>query len=405
MARRALGIDVLTAARQRIATTFDLFPRVCLSFSGGKDSSVLLHLTMEEAVRRGRKVGLLFIDLEGQYALTIEHVAEMFRRYRDHIDPYWVALPLHLRNAVSMHQPYWVCWDPDARNAWIRTPPEIAITDPGRWPWFRHAMEFEEFVDEFARWYSGGEMLASLVAIRTQESLNRWRALASTARQRLEGHAWTTWKGGQVFNCYPIYDWSTEDVWRAVARFGWPYNRLYDLMWQAGIGIHDQRICQPYGDDQRKGLHLFHVIEPETWSRLLDRVMGANTGALYAHQTGDMMGRISVSLPAGHTWESYARLLLDSLPPAARSNYVDKIETFIQWWAERGYAEGIPDEADPELEAQRRVPSWRRIARVILRNDFLCKGLSFSQQVSGAHDKFQRVMAARRRKWGARVTF
>lgn len=30
-------------------------------------------------------------------------------------------------------------------------------------------------------------------------------------------------------------------------------NRLYDLMHQAGLTIHQQRICQPYGDDQRKG--------------------------------------------------------------------------------------------------------------------------------------------------------
>ncbi|EAA2780639.1 phosphoadenosine phosphosulfate reductase, partial [Salmonella enterica] len=39
-----LGTDVLTAARQRIADTFDQFKRICLSFSGGKDSTVMLHL-------------------------------------------------------------------------------------------------------------------------------------------------------------------------------------------------------------------------------------------------------------------------------------------------------------------------------------------------------------------------
>ena len=73
--KRLLGKSVLDAARERIAWTFDTFPRVYVSFSGGKDSTVMLHLVMDEAIKRGRKVGVLFVDLEGQYRRTIEQVA------------------------------------------------------------------------------------------------------------------------------------------------------------------------------------------------------------------------------------------------------------------------------------------------------------------------------------------
>src|SRR5690625_2092686 len=99
MSKRYLQQTVLEAARERIAFTFDTFPRICVSFSGGKDSSVMTHLVMEEAIKRGRKVGLLFIDLEAQYKLTIDHVQEIFDLYADHIEPYWVCLPMSLRNA------------------------------------------------------------------------------------------------------------------------------------------------------------------------------------------------------------------------------------------------------------------------------------------------------------------
>lgn len=102
MPKRMLGMNVLEATRQRIAWTFDNFPRVYCSFSGGKDSSVMLHLTMDEAIKRGRKVGVLYIDFEAQYRHSIEHMREMYDLYHDHIEPYWVALPIHLRNAVSM---------------------------------------------------------------------------------------------------------------------------------------------------------------------------------------------------------------------------------------------------------------------------------------------------------------
>lgn len=76
-----LGTDVLTAARQRVADTFDQFERLCLSFSGGKDSTVMLHLVAEEVRKRQRKFSILFIDREVQYNATLTHVAAMRERY------------------------------------------------------------------------------------------------------------------------------------------------------------------------------------------------------------------------------------------------------------------------------------------------------------------------------------
>ena len=61
--KRMLGVSVLEAARQRIAWVFDNFPRIYLSFSGGKDSTVMLHLVMDEAIKRDRTIGVLFVDL------------------------------------------------------------------------------------------------------------------------------------------------------------------------------------------------------------------------------------------------------------------------------------------------------------------------------------------------------
>jgi predicted phosphoadenosine phosphosulfate sulfurtransferase len=378
---------------------FDTFQRVCASFSGGKDSSVMLHLAMVEAIKRNRKVGVLFVDLEGQYKLTIEHIIECMEMYSEHMEPYWIALPLALRNAVSVYEPKWLCWDPDRRDDWIREPPAIAITDVDRWPWFRSGMEFEEFVPEFNKEYSGGELTACLVGIRSDESLNRFRTIASRKKQSFEGRQWTTYTGGTTYNVYPIYDWRTEDIWTYVARSGQPYNQLYDRMHRAGLGIHQQRICQPYGDDQRKGLWLFHVIEPKTWSRIVARVNGANSGALYSQDSGNIQGMRTISLPEGHTWESFSMMLLASMPDKTRDHYEDKIAVFLKWWQSRGY-DTIPDEAERKLEAKKEVPSWRRICKALLRNDYWCKGLSFTQTKAPAYEKYKRIMKKRRATWG-----
>jgi predicted phosphoadenosine phosphosulfate sulfurtransferase len=142
--KKPIGKSVLEAARERIAWTFDNFERVYLSFSAGKDSTVMLHLVMDEAKARGRKVGMLLVDLEGQYKLTMDHAECMYKEYADHIEPYWCALPIALRNAVSVYEPKWLCWDPSCREAWIRPAPERAITRTDYFDWFHPGMERKE---------------------------------------------------------------------------------------------------------------------------------------------------------------------------------------------------------------------------------------------------------------------
>lgn len=390
-----LGVDVLTAARQRIAQTFDDFPRIYVSFSAGKDSGAMLHLVMDEAIKRGRKVGVLFIDLEAQYRLTIDYAREMFDLYAGHIEPYWVALPLNLRNAVSQFEPQWMCWDPDLRDMWVREPEPGSITDEDRWPWFRQRMEFEEFVPLFGDWYSQGKLCACFVGIRSDESLNRWRTIARD-KASFEGRQWTTWVTESTFNVYPIYDWRTEDVWTYYGSENRIYNRLYDRMHQAGLTIHQARICQPYGDDQRRGLWLYHIIEPETWGRVVARVQGANHGAQYVREWGNILGYGKVTKPAGLTWQQFAESLLETMPPATAEHYRDKIAVFLNWYSQRGYPNGIPDEGPMNSKDQ---PSWTRIVKALLRNDYWCKGLSFSVTKTQAYEKYRQIMAKRRATW------
>lgn len=375
--KRRLNKNVYEAAVDRLEFVFDRFEKVYFSFSAGKDSSVMLHLALEVARRKGRlPVNALFIDLEAQYRATIEHAEEML--LREDVNAYWICLPLNLRNAVSVYQPHWVCWNPQEQEKWVRQMPKhpCVISDPDFFPFFRFAMEFEEFIVEFGKWFSEGCPTACGVAIRADESLNRMRTLMNERKGKFEGQAWTTEVAENLYNFYPLYDWKTEDVWAAVGKKGWRYNRIYDFMYMQGRGIHECRICQPYGDDQRKGLDLFRCVEPETWFKVVSRVSGANFGNIYCGT--HLLGHRRTILPEGHTWKSYTEFLLETLPRYEAEWYRRKFKVFLEWWAKHGYPE-IPDAADPKLEAQKKVPSWRRLAKCILKNDRLCKSLSFAQ--------------------------
>ncbi len=392
--------NVLSAAKRRISLAIDNTERCYVAFSGGKDSTVLLHLVMEEAIKRGRKVGVMISDLEAQYAATVKHIRATVDLYRDHIDLHWMCLPLNLRNAVTNYEPQWQAWDATKRDIWVRQPPADAITDPDFYPWFQPGMEFEELVVLWGEWYGQGRPTAGFIGIRAQESLNRYMAVAVWAKTdvMLNGWRWTTRVIDEVYNVYPLYDWRSEDIWRFHAKYPeLPHNSIYDKMHMAGVPLSQQRLCQPYGDDQRKGLWLYHIIEPETWPKLIARVNGVNGGALYSQESGNVSGVNKIKLPPGHTWKSFTTLLLQSLPRPTQEHYVKNFKRFIKGWRRRGYAI-IPDYAPPELEANSWAPSWRRMCKTLLRNDWWCKGLGFTQPKSEAWARYKLIKAGEKER-------
>ena len=391
--------NVLDAAFERLTLIFERFDSVYFAVSGGKDSGVMVQLAEIVAARMNRTYDVLYIDFEAQYAHTIDYINRL--KTLPHIGKFYhVALPMALRNAVSMLQPKWICWDEEARDLWVRPLPEDTITERNNpWPWFRRGEEFEEFIVEFARWYHEQHpgLVACGVGIRADESLNRFQTIAFYERkEEFEGRHWTTKLDEGLYNFYPIYDWRVEDVWGAVSRLNLMSNEIYELMYKNGLGIHQQRLCQPYGDDQRNGLDQFRALEPETWEKVLSRVNGVNFGNIYCRTTA--LGNIKSFKPDAMSWEAYTVFLLESIGLYNRElmlHYYGKIKKFLGWYEKHEgiSVQDVPGEADKKLEQQKKAVSWRRIARSLEKNDFYMKRLSFSQTKSDAEklEKFVRT--------------
>jgi len=388
---------VLVASQERISESFDLFDKLYVSFSGGKDSTVLLHLVMAEAIKRKRKVGVLIIDLEAQYSDTIEHIKSCIRMYDKYIDLHWFCGELLLRNAVSNFEPKWICWDKDKEGIWVREKP-VEAAELSQYDFYIPKMEFEEFMVLFGEWYSqGSENTGAFIGIRSDESLHRYRAIISDKKGLMKsGHKWTTKIAKSLYNLYPLYDWKTEDVWVYLGRNKHlSSNGIYSKMSLAGVPLSQQRLCQPYGDDQRRGLWLYHILEPETWNKLIVRVSGVNSGAKYIRENGNMTGYHKVTKPENVTWQEYTNFLLSTMPKITKDNYYGRFKKFIVGWKKRGY-ETIPDEAPHILEVKCWVPSWKRMCRCILRNDYYCKGIGQTQPKSEAYQKFKSIQLKNR---------
>lgn len=398
MKRIDLETNVLQAAKQRIQWAFEEFERLYISFSGGKDSTVMLHLVCEQARLLDRKVGLFFLDWEAQFTDTIIHLEACIDEYADVLEPYWICLPVMTDNACSMFEPTWTCWDEQKQKLWVRDKARQAISKKNFFPFYYDGITFEEFAPLFAKWYSRGERCGNFIGIRTQESLNRFRTITNSKKELVDGKSYTTKIVDECWNIYPIYDWKTEDIWIYNGKTGNRYNPLYDKMYKAGMTIHQMRIDEPFGDTSRRGLWLYQIVEPQMWAKIVSRVAGANTVNEYGNRKGNILGNQSISLPNGCTWEVFAKHIISTMPKATAENYKNKIAVYIQWYKDRDYRDGIPDEAPDELKDK--VPSWKRICKALLKNDYWCKTLGFSVNKSSNYAKYMDLMRRRRTAWG-----
>ena len=404
-------MNVYEAAQDRIKYVFDNFNYVCVSFSGGKDSGVLLNMTADHAKAIGRKFGIFHIDYEAQYQMTTDYVDAELEKYKDIADIYRICLPIAAQCATSMHESYWIPWDSEKKDLWVRDLPANGITEQNNpFDWFTKGMWDYELQIRFATWLKKeqkAEKLCSLVGIRTQESLNRWRAIHSDKnKNKFDGQEWTLDMGDGVYNGYPIYDWTADDIWTCNAKNGYLYNTLYDLFWKAGLNVDQMRVASPFNDCAIESLKLYKVIDPKNWAKMIGRTNGVNFSGIYGGTTA--MGWKSIKLPKGHTWKTYMEFLLSTLPESAAENYRKKLEFSQKFWRDKGgclsddvqekltslgvsfqvgektarKTDKLPvrmdylDEIDIEEFAQ--IPSYKRMCICIMKNDHLCKYMGFS---------------------------
>ena len=222
----------------------------------------------------------------------------------------------------------------------------------------------------------------------------------------LKGKYWTkqkTQNNNKVFNAYPIYDWKTKDIWVANEKFQWEYNELYDIFWKAGLSIAQMRVASPFMSESKSSLNLYRVIDPHVWSTLCAMVHGANFIATY----GKQISYASFKLPPNHTWKSFTKFLLDTLPEEVSENFKMRFIQSIKYWGRVG--RGLPNEVIEDLRKNNiefelngntvhgnkdkkrviiktmpdhldmirchnsDVASWKRFAITILKNDHTCK--------------------------------
>ena len=225
-------------------------------------------------------------------------------------------------------------------------------------------------------------------------------------KEQYKDYAWSTKIDEDIYNFYPLFDWKTTDIWTANGKFGWDYNHLYDLYYQAGVSLDRMRVASPFISEAIESLSLYKVIDPEMWGKMIGRVNGVNFSGLYG--STQAMGRQKIKLPEGHTWKSFVEFLLSTLPAVTRQRYQRKLDVSIKFWKNKGGVlseevirklkeRNIPIEVgdstnyktdkkpvrmdyldDIDIEEFKEIPTYKRMCICILRNDHTCKYMGFA---------------------------
>lgn len=417
MIRKYSEQNVYEALQERLKFIFEEFENIFVSFSGGKDSGLLLNLVLDfqKKYYPDRIIGVFHQDFEAQYTVTTEYIERTFKRLEyENVELYWVCLPMATRTALSSYEMFWYPWDDKKEELWVRPMPRhhyVIHQKNNPITTYRYKMHQEDLAKQFGRWYRmshDNKKTVCLLGMRADESLQRYSGFVYK-KNGYEDLCWISKQFKNTWAASPLYDWKTADVWHANYVFGYDYNELYDLYYKAGLKPSQMRVASPFNDYAKDALNMYRVLDPEMWAKLVGRVRGANFGAIYGKSKA--LGYRNLTLPEGHTWESYTRFLLDTLPVRLRNNYIKKFKTSMQFWHETGggleeetiqelvehgynikrngvsnytvmknsrviFVGKIPDHTD-DIKSSRDIPSWKRMCYCILKNDHICRTMGF----------------------------
>lgn len=276
-------MNVYDITQERLKVIFDDFDNVLVAFSCGKDSGVMLNLAYDYAVRNNvlHKLAMYYEDYEAGYKYTHEYAERTFMNMKIE-RKYWLCLPISAACSVSMYEPRWIPWDADKKDIWVRPMPKweyVVNENNAPFKFIKGTKGFDTRI-MFAEWFSSKYgNTAVLIGIRQDESLTR-RAIFTSQHRKYMHKSLNYSKTINDITCnfYPIYDWKTEDIWVCNAKYGYDYNKIYDLYYQAGLNIDQMRVASPFHQCATNDLKLYRVIDPDNWGKMVGRVNGCNFG-------------------------------------------------------------------------------------------------------------------------------
>lgn len=260
--------NVFEAALNRVRWLFDEFDEIVVSTSGGKDSTVVFNLALMVAEEKGRlPLKTMFIDQEAEWEHTIQYMEQVM--YDPRVTPFWYQMPIRIFNATSATDHWLECWNPDEKDKWIHPQQPIAITEN-----VYGTDRFSELFPAIAKHDYPDKRVCYIAGVRADENPRRFVALTQD-----KTYKWATWgkaldKKREHYTMYPLYDWTSSDVWKAITTHNWEHNLIYEQMYGQGVQLEKMRVSNLHHETAVASLFILQEIEGQTWEKMTKRLAG-----------------------------------------------------------------------------------------------------------------------------------
>jgi predicted phosphoadenosine phosphosulfate sulfurtransferase len=257
-----------------------------------------------------------------------------------------MQIPFKLFNSSSFYDEWLYCWDEKEKEKWMREKSEISYKE--------NTFKTDRFHDLFVpiyEWIANDVPTGIICGIKANESPARRVTL--TTQSAYKNITWSV-KAGKHFRFSPLYDWSNEDIWVAIAKNDWKYNTFYDQLFKYGVPMNNMRVSSVIHETSAEWwLTKIQEIEPYTYEKLQKRLGGVNTYSILGkdirmHKLPSMFS----------SWEKYCNHLITHIIPP---NKVKNFERFMNNKELQKIIETLPE---------KKILFYRAVCQAILSNDF-----------------------------------
>ena len=198
--------DAVGSAIDIIHTTLRQARRPYIAYSGGKDSEMLRHLVHHV----DPTVAVVWADDELEFPETVAHMERMMPSFKRR----------HVLLGSGPHGGWFQPWTD--RHPW-RNPLPGTMGPPG----------------DARQRLRGLGYTTAFIGLRVGESWRRRQHIQAVIRD----HGKPIYRAPYgLWHSLPMWDWSAQEIWRALREMEIPYNGAYDRMTELGVPIMDQRV-------------------------------------------------------------------------------------------------------------------------------------------------------------------
>lgn len=287
--------NVYEAAKDRIRKLYAINKRIGVCFSGGKDSTATLFITLEVAKELGiDKVPVIFLDQECEYTYTVDYLRYIMNL--PEVEPIWVQAPFRLWNANSGD--WFIPWEPGVK--WMREKEEIAFKEN-----VYGVDRFKDMLNVICYHHLGQDYLV-VSGVRIEESPTRRAGL--TGKETLPGMTYGK-KSKEGIIIYPLYDWSYKDIWYYIFTNRLKYNQAYNYIFTKEP-LRSARVSSLIHENSNLNIPLLQEIDAKAYNAMYDRIPNIGTTN---HLLLDAFEEVRNYPNCFKDWPDYLQYLIENL--------------------------------------------------------------------------------------------